>query len=133
MKVQLPCQHHHIGKLCIKLQRFTVDDVQLCGEMHLHAHAACIDHHRHISCDDRRECGLFSRIHNPAHQHHIILVDDRVYSEVTFYIMLATDLCDLMKIINREVIGGSCTHIQPFNTEVDSICPTLYGCCQRFV
>ena len=52
LHAQLACQHHHVGKLCVELQCLDVRYVELCGEVHLHAHLPAVLHHGNVAGDD---------------------------------------------------------------------------------
>src|SRR3712207_1931506 len=51
LQIQLASQHHDIGKLSVKPQRFRVRYVQLSRQVHLLPDTAGIVHHRHIGSD----------------------------------------------------------------------------------
>ena len=100
--IQFTCQHHHIGKLGIELQRLDIRDIQLGGEMHLLSHPITIGHHSNIRGNDSRDSSSLRSIDNLMHQRNILAIDNRVHREVALDTMLIAGLGNLTQIINSE-------------------------------
>ena len=66
--VQLAGEYHHIGKLSIELQGLDVRDVQLGGEVYLHATVTAVGHHRHVGGDDSRDLRFLGGIDDLSHR-----------------------------------------------------------------
>ena len=131
LQIQFARQHHHIGKLGIETQSLHIRNIQLRGQMHLLSYLPGVAHHSHIGCNHRRDTCRFCRIHNGSHQGDIVIVDNGIYRKVTFHTMLITGLGNLPQIVNGKGIGGTGTHIQVFDTEVNRVRTRLDSCGKR--
>ena len=140
-QVQFTRQYYHIGKLRIKLQGFSIADIQLSRQMYLLSHLVTVSHHSHIGsnhgthapADFGFKCvgnGFLGCIHNLAHQFDVLIIDDRIDGQVTLYPMFITHLCDLTQIINSKRAGRTGAHIQTLNAKIDGICSRMKSCRQ---
>ena len=103
--LQLTCQHHHVGKLRIELQRLDVRDVQLRGEVYLHAHLAAVGHHGNVTGNDGRNLRLYGSIHYLVHRLDVLTIDNGIYREVCLHTCLVTGSGNLAQVVDSEVVG----------------------------
>ena len=104
----------------------------MSGKVYLLPYLTGIVHHRHISCNHRRDSGFLGCIDNGMHQWNIFIIDNRVDRQVTFHPVFITRTGDLPQIINRKRIGRTGTHVQVFYTEIDRIGTCLNSRSKRF-
>ena len=128
--VELACQHHDIGKLCIKLQGLYVADVELCGEMHLHAHLSAVGHHRHVAGNDRRHLGLMGGIDDLSHGLKVFAVDYGVDGEIALHAVLVAGGGNLLEVVDGEMVCRVGAHVELPNAEIDRVGTGLYRCGQ---
>ena len=105
VEVEFASQDHHIGKLGIELKGLDVRDVQLGGEVNLHATLAAIGHDGNVAGNDSRDMCLDGSIDNLVHQCDILAIDNGVDGEVALHPMLLASSSNLAQIVNREMIG----------------------------
>ena len=130
LQIKFTGKYHHIGKLCVKLQSLSIGDIQLRGKMHFLPYFATIGHHRNIGSNHRRDIGFFGCVHNGAHQHNIIIIDNRIDGEITFQPVLIAYLRYFFQIVDCKRACRTGTHIQTLDTEINRIRTRLYGCRQ---
>ena len=130
LQIQLTRQYYHIGKLCIKLQGFSIADIQLSRQMYLLSHLVTVSHHSHIGSNHGTDASFLGCIHNLAHQFDVLIIDNRIDGQVTLYPMFITHLCDLTQIINSKRAGRTGAHIQTLNAKIDGICSRMKSCRQ---
>ena len=128
--VELACQHHDIGKLCIKFQGLYVADVELCGEMHLHAYLSAVGHHRHVAGNDRRHLGLMGGVDDLSHGLKVLAVDYGVDGEVALHAVLVAGGGNLLEVIDGEMVCRVGAHVELPNAEIDRVGTGLYRCGQ---
>ena len=130
-QIQFTGKHHHICKLCIKLQSLHVRYIQLSRKVYLLTDLTGITHHRHISSNHGRNTGLFCRIHNGTHQLQIGIVDDCIYRQIALHSMFVAGTGYLSQVVNRKSIGRTGTHVQIGNTKINGIGTRLDSCRKR--
>ena len=128
LHVQFTGQHADVGKLSIELQCLHIADVELSGEVHLHAYLAAIDHHGDIGGDDSRNAGLTGCVDDGVHRGHVLVIDDGVDGEIGLHAMLVADARDVVKIADVEMIGTVRPHVQLSDTKVYGVGAGLQSC-----
>ena len=122
---QFTRQHHHIGKLGIKLQGFDVRDVQLGRQMHLDTHLPAILHHRHIRGDDGCDASLAGGIYYLVHQGNVLAIDNGIHRQVRLHPSITTLCRNVAQVVQRKVVGRVRAHVQLLHSEVDAPRPGL--------
>ena len=126
-QIQLACQYHNIGKLCVEAQGLHIRDIQLRTEMYLLTDLPRIAHHSYVRRNHRRDTRRLGRIYDGAHQCQILIVNNSVNGKITLHIVLIARLRYFPKVFNSECISRTGPHIQVFNTEIDGIGTCLDG------
>ena len=116
--VQLAGKHHDIGELGVELERLAVADVELGGEMNLHAHTVAVLHYGNVGRNYSRNAALLCRIYYIIHQCQVVLVNNGVYSEVAFYPMGIAYLRNLPEVANGERACRMGAHVKVLNAKV---------------
>ena len=130
--VQLASQHGYIGKLCVKLQRLDVADIQLGTEVHLYPTLAAIYHYGHVRGYHGGDVSLGSSINNLMHGVDVFTIDNGVDGEVRLHAMLLTGGGNLFQIVYGEGVGRVRPHIELADTEINRVGTRLYGSSQAF-
>ena len=133
VEVQLAGQHHDVGKAGVESQGLGVRDIQLGGQMHLHPNLAGIVHGRHVAGDDGRETGLLGSIDDAVQQVYVLVVNHGVDREIALDVVLVADAHNLVQVVDGKVVRRAGAHVEPLDTEVNRVGPSLYGGSQRVV
>ena len=133
LEVHLAGKHHHVGKLAVESHRLAVRYVHLRGDVHLHVDAAGVGYGSHIACNDGRDAGFFGGVDDAAHQLHIVVEHHRVHCEIAFHAALVAPCCNLVQVVDGEVVRRFCTHIQPLDAKIYGIGTTLMRCHKTLV
>ena len=128
--IQFACQHHHIGELRVELERFSIGDIELGGQMHFLSDAVGVLHDRNIGSDNGIDTDGVRRIHYLAHQRQILGVHDRIDRQVGLHARLAAYRHDVRQIGSGEVRRRAGTHIEVLDAEIDARGTGLYRRCQ---
>ena len=105
LHIQFAGQHHDVGKLGIEAQGLDVRDVQLGGEVNLHAPLAAVGHHGNVAGDDRRDVCLDGGVDNLVHRLDVLTIDDGVDREVCLHATGITLCGNVAQVVNGEVVG----------------------------
>ena len=128
LHIQFARQDNHVGKLRVEPERLGVGDIQLRGQMHLHAHLIGILHDTDVGGDDSGQAGLFGVVHNLAHEGQILGIHHRVEGKIGLNPRSLTTLDDGVQVGCSEVGRRAGTHIQVFYAKIDTI-RTGLNCC----
>ena len=101
--IKFASQHYYIGKLSIETQCFNVRDIELSAKVHLYALRNGILHYRHVGSNDSTYASLFGIVDNLAHEFEVLIVDNRIDSEVGLNACLFTTLHNAVKVFGSEV------------------------------
>ena len=127
-EIELTCQHHHIGKLCIEFQRLYITDVELGGEMHFLTDAAAVVHHGDITGDNGSDARLVCGIDDGVHGVDVLAVDDGVDGEVGLDAMSLALGGDMPEVVDGERVGGVGTHVELSDAEIHGVGTSLDSC-----
>ena len=116
--IQLTCQDHDVGELCVEAQRLDVGDIELGGEVDFDTDTTCVEHRGDVGSDDSRDVSILRRVDDLAHELKVFVVDDRIDGEIALDIMLTADRRDLIEVFGGEVIRTLRAHVEAFDTEV---------------
>ena len=130
--VQLTCQHHHVGKLGVELQRLGIADVELCRQMNLLSDFTTVRHDSHVRRNDSRNLSLLGSIDYLAHQLYVLVVDDGVDGQIALHAVLGTDGSNVVQVVDGEMIGRVRAHVELLHSEVDTVGTCLYGSLKAF-
>ena len=104
-ELQLACHDGHVGKPGVEFERLGVADVELGGEVYLHALLAAVHYNGHVGryyCRNARPAGGVDYL---AHLRHVVVVDYGVDREVAFHPVLAAQGGNLAEVGRGEVVG----------------------------
>ena len=121
LHVQLTGEDADIGKLAVELQGLDIGDIELRRQVHFHALLAAVDHHGDIGGDDGADTGLHGGVDDLVHRRHVLVVDDRVDSEIGLDAMLVAGLRDLTEVLDGEMVGGMGAHVEFTDSEIDGV------------
>jgi len=103
--VEFTGQHAHVGKPGIELQGLYIGDIELGGEVHLHAHLTAIGHYGHVGGNDGRHAGLLGGIYDLPHGVEVLVVDNGVDGEIALDAVLVAGLGNLVQVVDIKVVG----------------------------
>ena len=127
VQIQLPREHDHVGELRVEAKGLGVGYGQLGGDMNLHPYAACVGDCRHVGGDNGRHACLVGGVERDAHLIQVFGIQHYVEREVGFDSSLTADAHHFVQVLRSEVVGGMAAHIQPSDSEIYRICPSLYS------
>ena len=116
--IQLTCQDHDVGKLCVEAQRLDVGDIELGGEVDFDTDTTRVEHGCDVGSDDSRHVGSLRRVDDLTHERKVFVVDDRIDGKIALDVMLTADRRDLIEVFGGEVIRTLRAHVEAFDTEV---------------
>ena len=112
-------------------QRLDIADVELGGQVYLHADAAAVGQHRHVGGNDGGDARRLRCVADGAHEGEVVVINDGIDGQVAAHAALGAGPGHAAEVVHGEAAGRVGPHVEPLDAEVDRVGTGTQGGGQR--